>query len=51
VPQNRHGAFDHLISSDPPPPGTGCAGCGTAMPAACGGDGGGLRLQQFASRE
>ena len=34
VPQKRHGAFDHLISSDPMPPATGCAAAGTAMPAA-----------------
>src|SRR6476620_7049206 len=33
VPQKRHGAFDHLISSDPAPC-TGCAAAGTAMPAA-----------------
>src|SRR3954471_6863833 len=34
VPQKRHGAFDHLISSDPTPPATGCAEAGTEMPAA-----------------
>ena len=33
VPQKRHGAFDHLISSDPMPPATGCAAAGAAMPA------------------
>src|SRR5687767_11751913 len=33
VPQNRQGAFDHLISSAPTPPGTGCAAAGSAMPA------------------
>ena len=34
VPQNRQGAFDHLISSVPTPPGTGCAAAGSASPAA-----------------
>ena len=34
VPQNRHGAFDHLISSEPMPPATGCAIAGTLIPAA-----------------
>src|SRR4029077_9983672 len=34
VPQKRQGAFDHLISSDPTPPATGCAIAGTVMPAA-----------------
>jgi hypothetical protein len=34
VPQKRHGAFDHLISSDPAPPCTGCAFNGAVMPAA-----------------
>src|SRR4051812_21582216 len=34
VPQKRQGAFDHLISSDPIPPATGCAFEGTVMPAA-----------------
>ena len=34
VPQKRHGAFDHLISSDPTPPCTGCAFAGAVMPAA-----------------
>src|SRR3954465_6942785 len=33
VPQKRHGAFDHLISSDPEPPCTGCAFAGAVMPA------------------
>src|SRR6476661_9811214 len=28
VPQNRHGAFDHLISSEPAPPCTSCAFAG-----------------------
>src|SRR6187401_1445313 len=34
VPQNRHGAFDHLISSDPTPPATGWATAGTLILAA-----------------
>src|SRR5215510_5522442 len=34
VPQKRHGAFDHLISSESTPPCTGCAAAGVAMPAA-----------------
>src|SRR4051812_35567143 len=34
VPQKRHGAFDHLISSAPTPPATGWATAGTLMLAA-----------------
>src|SRR6188472_259308 len=34
VPQKRHGAFDHLISSAPAPPATGWATAGTLMLAA-----------------
>ena len=45
VPQKRHGAFDHLISSDPTPPATGCATAGTVDAGGRRGDGGGLRLQ------
>ena len=51
VPQKRHGAFDHLISSDPTPPCTGCALTGTDDAGGRRGDRSGLRLQQFASRE
>src|SRR6187549_2034359 len=34
VPQKRHGALDHLISSAPTPPATGWATAGTLMLAA-----------------
>ena len=51
VPQNRHGAFDHLISSDPDAALHRLRGRGNGDAGSRGGDGGGLRLQQFASRE
>src|SRR4051794_11377091 len=33
VPQKRHGALDHFISSASTPPGTDCAAAGAARPA------------------
>ena len=51
VPQKRHGAFDHLISSEPMPPATGCAIAGALIPAAAAAMRRRLGLQHVAAGE